>query len=95
MTKAIVKQEQSMTAMKTSNMKAIVDGLIYGHPDMEFNVAIDEDTVVPLQCALVTADKKHIILASPETARKLVESGKGKMVFRAMTEEEKVKQLGA
>lgn len=85
---------QSLTAINTSHLKSVIDGLVYGFPDMEFSVALDEDTIVPLQCAIVTPDKGHIILADPITARKLVEAGKGKMVFRAMTDAEKRKAIG-
>lgn len=93
--KELAKAEKNELAVMTMfNTKAIVDALVYSFPGMQLNIAIDEDTVIPLQAAITTIDKQHIIFASEEVAKKLAESGKGKMVFKAMTDTQKIRRIG-
>lgn len=90
------KTEDGVTIPPTTlfNMKAVVDGLVFGHPDIELSIALDENTIIPLQAVLVTSDKEHMILGTRHTAKMLASTGKAKQVFQSMSDEEKIKKIG-
>lgn len=96
MSKALSKKEGQFPIPTTQmhSMKAVVDALNQVNFTMEINVAVDEDTVIPIQAALVTSDKGNLILATREVAKKLKAQGKGKMVFQSMSDEEKIAKVG-
>ena len=96
MTKAITRQDDQfpIPATQMQSMKAIVDGLNFVNFQMDLNIAVDEDTIIPIQAAVVTSDKGNLILTTREVAKQLAASGKGKMVFQSMSEEEKIAKIG-